>query len=477
SSPPQSVRLNNGTSRCSGTVEIKQYGNWTGICLDFWNQQAADVVCRQLGCGLVLEGNFGALNRSTAADWPTVGNATDLPANQSSVVLGPKLLKVNCTGTELDLKNCLLDSVSLHRCYHSNLSRVTCNEHRDIRLVGGSTRCAGRVEVLQYGAWGTVCDDLWGQEEAQVVCRQLGCGFAVAALGSAHFGKGRGEVYLDDLNCTGSEQYLWDCPAEAMSDCGHKEDAGVICSEHREMRLTGGLDRCAGQLELYYEGRWRMVCDISWGNYYSDIVCREMGCGSSRNFTSFFHNSADNWAFYCVPNVEYHLWECKRSLGRPHLCNNITVIGIICNENNSLCEIKYPRTLACINELRTEPGITMSFRNKMDAVSLLSLLCIVLGVLFLAVTTTLVVVLLRMRQRKVLRSLTLENANRENSTIPDTNEYTDAGSSLPPPPSISWFRLCFAAMFSMPKADEDSSEDDYEHYDFSAKPPMPLSTF
>ena len=102
-------------------------------------------------------------------------------------------------------------------------------------MSGGSDSSEGRVEVFLDGMWGTVCDDFWDIREANVVCRQLGFPRALEAVSSAAFGPGVDPILLDNLECKGDEETLAECShfGVGQHDCGHHEDAGVICGTLR----------------------------------------------------------------------------------------------------------------------------------------------------------------------------------------------------------------------------------------------------
>ncbi len=107
-----------------------------------------------------------------------------------------------------------------------------------IRLVGGEGAGDGRVEIFLEGEWGTVCDDAWDVDDAEVVCRQLGYVGAAEAFTS---GGGADPIWLDQVGCAGDEQGLASCEANPVgdNDCSHEEDAGVRCLGPGECRVDG----------------------------------------------------------------------------------------------------------------------------------------------------------------------------------------------------------------------------------------------
>lgn len=65
------------------------------------------------------------------------------------------------------------------------------------------------------------------------MCRSLGLPDAASATTLANFGRGSGEIWLDGVQCFGTEMSLADCKHDGWGrhNCGHGEDAGVVCGQ------------------------------------------------------------------------------------------------------------------------------------------------------------------------------------------------------------------------------------------------------
>ncbi|XP_037993947.1 deleted in malignant brain tumors 1 protein-like [Motacilla alba alba] len=209
------LRLVGGGGRCAGRVEVKHGGEWGSVCaFDFdWEARWAVVVCRQLGCGRVARASLHA------------------PFGQGSGRIW--LQPVFCNGTEDALKNCSHFGWGRHFCGHEWDVGVTCADAVELRLAGGGSPCAGRVEVKLQGHWGSVADDSWDMEDAEVVCQQLGCGSASGAFSARdRFGTGDGLVSLVMVDCRGDETTLWDCEIRGWGPYNRSisvSDTAVVC--------------------------------------------------------------------------------------------------------------------------------------------------------------------------------------------------------------------------------------------------------
>ncbi|XP_022624421.1 deleted in malignant brain tumors 1 protein-like [Seriola dumerili] len=258
------VRVVNGSNRCNGRVEVYFDGHWKRACNSDWGKEEADVVCREISCGTPVIQTIA----------PNFGEAHNL--------LG---VKTTCLGNETSISKCELQDFK-ETCLDAT---IFCTNSKPIRLMNGTNRCSGRVEVYHDGQWGTVCDDRWGMQEATVSCREMNCGNALAVKYKAFYGRGQEQVWLDDIECTGLEKSLADCPHRGFGehDCDHNEDAGVECSA--TLRLSNGTDQCSGRVEVFHNDRWGKICNNNWGLKEATVVCKELSCGTPKKYQEKFN--------------------------------------------------------------------------------------------------------------------------------------------------------------------------------------------
>ncbi|XP_053299746.1 deleted in malignant brain tumors 1 protein isoform X2 [Pleuronectes platessa] len=229
-----------GSTRCSGRVEIYKNNSWGTICDNKWSHSDAKVVCRRLGCGRTVEASVAArFGRGTGKIW---------------------LNNLECLGEERFLSDCKHKEYGENDCSHSKDAGVICEL---IKLTRGD-RCSGKVVIYHQKQWGTVCDNSWDLKDAEVVCRHLNCGTAMAATQGTRFGQPNGKIkiWLDRVACSGSEDSLTECLHSGFgkTDCSHRKDAGVVCSVPLSLLLSsiaGGSLLLLLLVLVVYLGRMR----------------------------------------------------------------------------------------------------------------------------------------------------------------------------------------------------------------------------
>jgi deleted-in-malignant-brain-tumors protein 1 len=323
---PVRLMINNSLTTITGEgrVEILYNNTWGTICDDYWGYNDAQVVCRMLGFA-------GAVRAFSNAAF--------------GVGRGPIILDdVRCVGSEEYISECNHRPWGNHNCGHHEDAGVACTNNIQtnypLRLVGGSNSSEGRLEIQYNGVWGTICDDSWDINDAMVACRQLGYRTAVRATTNAEFGAGSGQIWLDDVGCSGSETSLDQCYSNGWGDhnCHHYEDAGVVCLDMiLPVRLVGGNNALEGDVEVYYNNTWGAVCDDQWDILDARVVCHQLGFADAVSATRISHFGQHPSIFWLDDVIctgsETNLYECVHSDLGHHNCYSFENAGVICTDN------------------------------------------------------------------------------------------------------------------------------------------------
>jgi hypothetical protein len=215
-----------------GIVRI-YYNGWGNICDDYqYSYNEANVICHQLGYTGVSTYSRAGL-RSYGTDYSSM-RIDDFDCGSSSY-----LSFAQCTFSTYIDSGCVSNSYDATvYCYST---RIWNNPFPGmVRLQGGSTSNAGRVEVYCNGQWGTICDDGFGTFDATTVCKQMGYS------GYIRYNHLRNN-HLRNLNIS-SDTPIWmkhisssstdscilsrnPCDSRTITTCDHSQDVSVECSE------------------------------------------------------------------------------------------------------------------------------------------------------------------------------------------------------------------------------------------------------
>nr|XP_034333604.1 scavenger receptor cysteine-rich type 1 protein M130-like isoform X7 [Crassostrea gigas] len=309
------IRLvNKPGNKVSGMVEVYIKNEWGKVCGDNWTNKDSQVVCRHLGyprhTAYPLQNNFFGQNPGRI--W---------------------INNVHCLGGEQTLLNCNHSTNSRDiQCTSRRAAGVNC---APLTLVGGPSDREGRVEVYTDQQWGTVCDTHWGDQEARVVCENLGYfGHHAIPRQSSFFGGGNGSILMADVQCEGNVSSLLDCRHQVAipTNCSHKNDAGVSCLS---VRLFGGRNAMEGRVEIFMRNEWGTICDTLWDSKDGNVVCRSLGyegfTGVPRYNSFYGKGSGRIWLQNSSCNVdETSIQNCIKSGIWVHQCNHSNEAGVKC---------------------------------------------------------------------------------------------------------------------------------------------------
>lgn len=197
------VRIFQTGKNYEGPVGVFRETTWSRICANDWDIRDADVLCRELKMPGAIE-------------------ATKITPGWSSFRYSLLRGGYKCEGYERAMDECKIGDIPA-TCTHD--AGVIC---QTLRLDGGPSPHAGRLQVFKSGYFGGVCDDNWDTRDAHVACVQLGFPAGVQTTHTVIQPRTSGFRWMTKVYCRGLEKNIFDCPF-TWSTCELTQEVWVEC--------------------------------------------------------------------------------------------------------------------------------------------------------------------------------------------------------------------------------------------------------
>ncbi|KAK7907307.1 hypothetical protein WMY93_015919 [Mugilogobius chulae] len=245
------LRLVSGANHCHGHLQVKDKNTWKEVFFSEIVLNTAAAVCERLNCGSAL-----TLERKDISSQPALN------------------IDHRCVPSKNPISDCILGSV-----YSPYRYSITCSEF--VRLRRTHRLCSGPLEVNLTNSWSLVCEDDFGLKDAEVVCRELGCGPPHVLQGALHVSRDVPE--RQKFQCQGHEPALTACPRSNSDQSSCPSGKAVVLSCLEPVKLVGQSGRCAGTVQIKYRGQWRpLSIESRYLSEVTSVVCPLLDCGSPK---------------------------------------------------------------------------------------------------------------------------------------------------------------------------------------------------